>query len=123
MGRIETWKQSIDVIINNPLGAGLGNYPLEIKPSADYREPIYSHNLYLDIAAETGIINALLFIWLITASILGFIKLGKNNKFCLAGAISLVIFFIHSIFETPLFSVHNLPLLLIIIALSTAKDE
>ncbi|MDO8529730.1 MAG: O-antigen ligase family protein [bacterium] len=123
IGRLETWKQSLDVIKNNPLGVGLGNYAMEIKPSADYREPIYSHNLYFDIAAETGIANALIFIWLIIASILSFIKLGKNNKLYSAGAISLFIFSIHSIFETPLFSIHILPLFLIIIALSAARNE
>lgn len=119
IGRLETWEQSLEVIKNNPFGVGIGNYAHEIKPSADYREPIYSHNLYFDIASETGIINALIFIWLIIASILSFMKLGKNNKFYLAGAISLFIFSIHSIFETPLFSIHILPLFLIIIALST----
>lgn len=149
-GRMETWKQSLNVIINNPWGVGLGNYALEIKPSADYREPIYSHNVYLDIASETGILNALIFVWLIVTSILSFVKLGKNNPFyphtnihkknnlcCenkqepnyigvgvyFAGATSLFIFAVHSIFETPLYSIHILPLLLIIIALSTTKDE
>ncbi|MFA5777689.1 MAG: O-antigen ligase family protein [Parcubacteria group bacterium] len=120
-GRLETWKQSLEVIKNNPLGVGIGNYALKIKPSANYREPIYSHNLYLDIAAETGILNALIFIWLIIVSILSFIRLGKNNKFYLAGAISLIIFSVHSIFETPLYSIHVLPLLLAIIALSIIK--
>ncbi|MFH0969723.1 MAG: O-antigen ligase family protein [Patescibacteria group bacterium] len=123
VGRLETWKQSLNVIGNNSLGVGIGNYAYEIKPSADYREPIYSHNLYFDIASETGILSALIFIWLIIASILSFIKLGKNNNLYLSGAISLFIFSIHSIFETPLYSVHILPLLLIIIALSTTKNE
>ena len=120
IGRLQTWEQSLKVIKNNPLGVGIGNYALEIKPSADYREPIYSHNLYLDIASETGIMNSLIFIWLLIASILSFMRLGKDNKLYLAGAISLFIFAVHSIFETPLFSIHILPLLLIIIALSTA---
>jgi putative inorganic carbon (hco3(-)) transporter len=123
LGRLETWNQSIDVIRKNPWGVGLGNYPLEIKPGADYREPIYSHNLYLDIAAETGIINALIFIWLIIASIFSFMKMGKDNKFYLAGAVGLIIFSVHSIFETPLFSIHILPLFLIVIALSVTKNE
>lgn len=120
LGRLETWRQSLNVIENNPFGIGLGNYALEIKPSAGYREPIYSHNLYFDIAAETGIVNTVIFIGLLIVSILSFIKLGRNNKFYLAGAISLFIFSVHSIFETPLYSVHILPLLLILIALSAA---
>jgi len=65
----------------------------------------------------------LIFIWLIIISVFSFIKLGNKNKFYLAGAISLVIFSIHSIFETPLYSIHILPLLLIIFALSTTKNE
>lgn len=117
--RMENWKKSFEVIRNNPLGVGIGNYPLEVKINATYREPIYSHNLYLDIAAETGIANALIFIWLIIASIFGFIRLEKNNKLFLAGAVSLVIFSVHSIFDTSLYSIHILPLFLIIIALST----
>ena len=123
IGRLETWKQSLEVIKNNPLGVGIGNYALAIKPSADYREPIYSHNLYLDIASETGILSALIFIWLIIASIWSFVKLGKEKKFYLAGAVSLVVFSVHSFFETPLYSIHILPLLLIIIALGTIDNE
>lgn len=121
--RIKNWNESLEIIRKNPLGVGIGNYSLEIKPSTEYREPIYSHNLYFDIAAESGILNSLIFICLIIASIFSFMKLGKNNKFYLAGAISLVIFSVHSIFETPLFSIHNFPLLLTIISLSVLKDE
>lgn len=120
-GRFETWKQSLEVIKNNPLiGVGIGNYPLAIKPSADYREPIYSHNLYFDIAAETGIINAIIFILLIIFSIRSFYKNRKNNLFYYAGIISLATFSIHSLFETSLYSVHILPLLILIIALSSS---
>ena len=123
IGRFKTWKESLKIISANPLGVGLGNYALAVKPSADYREPIYSHNLYLDIAAETGIVNALIFIWLIAASALNYIKKGRKNGFYLLGAVSLVIFSVHSIFETPLFSVQNFPFFLVLIALSTTKDE
>lgn len=122
-GRLKNWNEALNIIGNNPLGVGIGNYSLEVKPNTEYREPIYAHNLYFDIAAETGILNALLFIWLLIASILSFIKLGKFDNFYLAGSISLVIFSIHSIFETPLYSIHILPLLLITFSLSVSKDE
>lgn len=123
IGRIETWKEAAGIIENNPLGVGLGNYALERKATADYREPIYAHNLYLDIASETGIINAIIFILLIIFSIKVFIKKSKENNLWLGGAMSLAIFSAHSFFETALFSVQALPLLLIIIALSTAKID
>lgn len=118
-GRLETWQQSLAVIRQNPvLGTGLGNYSLAIKPSATYREPIYSHNLYLDIAAETGVVNALIFILLLLYAIISFIQKARADRFHFAGALSLIIFSVHSLFETPLFSVHILPLLIIILALN-----
>lgn len=122
-GRIETWEEAVGIIENNPPGVGLGNYALERKATADYREPIYAHNLYLDIAAETGIIDAIIWIVLIVFSIGSFIKKSASNILWLGGAAGLVIFSAHSFFETALFSVQALPLLLIIISLSATNDE
>ena len=121
--RFANWQQATGVIIDNPLGVGIGNYAYEIEPSAFYRKPIYAHNLYLDIAAETGIINAAIFILLIIFSIRSFIIKSKGSILCLGGATSLVIFSVHSIFDTALYSVQVLPLILIVIALSIAKDN
>lgn len=123
MGRIETWKEALDIIKNNPLGVGLGNYALERKATADYREPIYAHNLYLDIASETGIFNAIIWIALIIFSIRSFMKKSEGTVLWLGGAVSLVIFSTHSLFETALFSVQALPLLLIIISLSAINGD
>lgn len=120
-GRFENWSQAVEIIKNNPLGVGIGNYSYAIEPSAPYRKPIYAHNLYLDIAAETGIPNAIIFISLLIFSIRAFIAKSKNNILYLGGAASLVIFSIHSIFDTALYSVQVLPLLLIIICLSTQE--
>lgn len=121
--RIGIWKKSVEVIIENPEGVGLGNYPLEIKPTASYREPIYSHNLYLDIAAETGIANTLFFILLIASSLFSYYKKSMEAPFWKAGIVSLIIFSAHSLFETPLFSVHVLPLFVILISLSAKNNE
>jgi O-antigen ligase len=123
MGRIEMWKEAVGIIKNNPLGVGLGNYALEIKATADYREPFYAHNLYLDIAAETGMLNVIIWIALIIFSVKSFIKKAKDNIVWLGGAVSLIIFSAHSLFETALFSVQVLPFLLIIIALSATKTN
>ena len=122
-GRFENWNQAVSIIENNPMGVGIGNYSYEIEPSADYRKPIYAHNLFLDIAAETGIINAAIFVSLILFSIKAFIKKSKDNILWLGGSASLVIFSIHSIFDTPLYSVQVLPLFLIIISLSVINAK
>ncbi len=132
--RFENWRQAVEVIKNNPLGTGIGNYSYEIEPSADYRKPIYAHNLYLDIAAETGIVNAVIFLLLIITSVKSLIKKSPLNpplekgevkgdlkNVYLGAAVSLVIFSVHSIFDTALYSAQVLPLLLIIIALDASE--
>jgi O-antigen ligase len=122
-GRFENWTQAVGIIENYPQGAGIGNYSYKIEPSADYRKPIYAHNLYLDIAAETGIINTIIFVFLILFAIKSFTKKAKDNILWLGGAVGIIIFSTHSIFDTPLYSVQVLPLLLIIISLSVINEK
>lgn len=124
--RIETWKQSLGVINKKPLtGTGLGNYSLAIKPSAAYREPIYSHNTFLDIAAETGIFNAVIWFFVFLLSTVSLVRnfLFQNNIINLSLAASLMAFSVHSLFETAIFSVHILPLVILILALSSFKKN
>jgi O-antigen ligase len=118
-GRIETWKQSLEVARDNLwLGVGIGNYPLEIKATAQYREPIYAHNAYLDIAAETGILNALVWLGILITAGVNFLKKSKDNVFFIGGFLALIIFATHSLVETPIYSSTVLPLFLIIISFS-----
>lgn len=122
--RIELWEKSLEIIEKNYMfGVGLGNFALSIKPSAHYREPIYSHNLYMDIAAETGLLNAIIVVSLLIFSMLTLVKRfnKENNVIYLGLASSLMVFSIHSIFETALFSVHILPLFILILGLSNTK--
>lgn len=123
-GRIETWQKALDVIASHPIiGVGIGNYPLEIKATANYREPIYAHNTYLDIAAETGIPNALVWIGLLSSAIISFLKKSKESIIFSAFAISLVIFSAHSLVETAIYSPVVLTLLLIILSFSNVESE
>lgn len=121
--RIALWTQAIGIIEKNPLGVGLGNYPLEVKPSADYREPIYAHCLYLDIAAEMGVAAVIFWILFITSAIVNFIKKSRHNNFYLAGAASLIIFSGHALVENPLFSVHVFTLLLIMTSFAALRNN
>jgi len=124
IGRLNTWEQSLEIISKNPIwGTGLGNYSLTVKPSADYREPIYSHNTFLDIAAETGLLNSFIWLILIIFNIITFTKVftKNNNSIYLGLAASLVAFLFHSFFETAIFSVHILPLIILIFSLNNFK--
>ena len=121
-GRLAMWRAAVDSIGEHPLiGVGLGNYSLAVKPSAAYRDPIYAHNLFLDIAAETGIINALMFLTLLLTSAYALFKRSEKSSFFLWPAVSLVIFATHSLVETPLYSVHVVPLLIFLLALSAHR--
>ena len=124
-GRISNWQQAIEIISNNPLGVGIGMYSTTVDPNATYREPIYAHNLYLDIAAELGILTLILFIALLMLIFVTFWQKSKEDKFFIAGVSSITIFAAHSMVESPLYSVHILSLLCIIIAMTaiTKKNE
>lgn len=118
--RLRLWHEAVTHIGERPFfGVGLGNYPLLVKPSASYREPIYAHNLYLDIAVEVGMVGLLLFLGMVmlsTARLLLRWKIRRDDWLVLAMLTALVIFLVHAFFETPLFSVHVLPVLLLLVA-------
>ncbi len=118
-GRIETWKKAGDVLVQNPFGVGIGNYPLKIKPTADYREPIYAHNAYLDISLESGILNGIIWISIIFYSFFLFYKRAKKDKFFWGLSAAILGFSVHSLVELPLYSVAVLPLFLIVLSFSS----
>lgn len=117
--RIRLWQEAAgDISLHPWLGTGLGNYSLLVKPSADYREPIYAHNLYLDIALETGLVGLFLFVSFLVLGIFATWKKWRETQdiFSLAIFSSLALFSAHAFFETPLFSVHVLPVFLLLLA-------
>jgi O-antigen ligase len=123
-GRMEMWQKAGKIISDKPfLGVGIGNYPLEIKPGANWREPIYAHNTYLDIAVETGIINALIWMAIVVSSIFIFLKKSKDENLYFWLAVSIAIFSVHSLVETALYSPVVLTLFLIIISFTNIKSE
>ncbi len=119
--RWELWDTAIEQIAQNPaLGTGLGQYPLTYMPYADYRLPYYAHNLYLDIAVEIGAIGALIWITLIILAIWRLTRFAQiyHNPLPAYLALGLLIISIHSLFDTPLFSIRVLPLIIIFIAIA-----
>lgn len=112
-GRLEIWREATSVISEHSLlGVGLGSYAAATEPGADYRLPIYVHNLYLDIAAELGLVGLGLWISIIALALMYSFKNAQYPLF-----FTLVWFSIQSFFDTPFFSVHILPLLMIFFSL------
>lgn len=72
--RIEIWKASLRSIIKHPLlGVGIGNFPVVVgEDLARAKAGSSAHNLYLNIAAEMGVLAfliALWFLWLLLKKI------------------------------------------------------
>ena len=123
MGRIETWKKAEKIIGEHPFfGVGIGNYALEIDPKANYRDPIYAHSLYLDIAAETGLFGLLAWLGMLVALSASFLKKARREAHFFWLFVSLWVFSMHALVETPLYSPIILPLFLIIVAFGAVKN-
>lgn len=114
-GRLAMWEAGARAFGSAPLtGVGLGNFPLFVMPSAEYREPYTAHNLYLDVASEGGVFALLsLFLLLLSALTAGW---RSSDGLARGAAAGIAVFASHSMFESPLFSVHVLPLLLLYLA-------
>jgi len=112
--RYKNWTQAVEIVRDNPLGGiGLGNYARTVKPTAADRSSIYAHNLFLDIAAETGILSALVFLALLLISIWRNVRNG--DMIGLGVASGLIGFLVHSMFDTALYSPQVLVMLLVLI--------
>jgi len=123
--RIKNWNQGYEMFADNFLtGVGIGNYSIYLYLTAEYRTPIYAHNLYLDIGAEMGVFALLVWIALIGVTIWQLFKTGRRTEdifirtlsFGLIG--SLIWFFMHSFFDTAIYSPTILSIFVIIISLS-----
>lgn len=118
--RLAIWRDAANIISAHPFsGVGIGNYPLTVAPTAIYRDPYYAHSLYLDIAVEAGIPAAAAFtvLLLIAAWRLAIRHGGPDGT---AGAVAILMLCVHGMFDTPLWSVHVLPLLMLLLAAAAA---
>lgn len=120
IGRMEMYVQAFSHISRKPYGFGLGNYPIAVKPDAGYREPIYAHSLPLDIATESGILGSIFFFLALLGAFMKCIRISDGMSF--AVAVSVSVFFGHSLFEMPLYSVHILPALLLFLVIPSSWD-
>lgn len=116
--RIAIWKEALEIFKNNPLfGIGIGNYAVEKNILADYRDPSNAHNLYLDIAAETGILGLAAWLILIFGTIWK-LSFQMNDKRTILLATGLVWFSVHSFFETAVYSPVVLAMLMVYLSAS-----
>lgn len=121
--RITLWSDALTHIAHTPLiGTGLGAYAYTASTEADYRTPLYIHNFYLDLWAELGVIGLLLFCGMCLATVYALAHNARapHARFAI---ISIGIFLVHSVFDTALFSVHVLPVLVLLFALGSHSEN
>lgn len=123
MGRLAIWRDSWQIIKKSPVvGVGLGNYPLAVDFSGDYRSAVTSHNLYLDIWAEIGVFGLLAWtLLLFGAARQALKKINQAPVIALGALADLAYFFTHSFFETAIFNPTVLAFLMIVLGLSAAN--
>ncbi len=118
-GRISIWQKSLETIKHKPLfGTGIGNFSLAVDGKIDYRNPIYAHNTYLDIAVEQGILASLVWIFILLVTLWNFWILAKEDMIYAGIFTSVIIFSAHSMVETGLYSPIVLSLLLMLFGLT-----
>lgn len=124
--RIVLWQEAFENIKERPLfGTGLGNYILAVRPVESYRTPYYAHNLYLDIATELGLVGLFFFLLMLLIPLYTSLQnyWRMRNLLSLSLAASLILYGMHSIFETALYSIHVFPLLLFVLALALLNGQ
>lgn len=66
-GRREIWYNSAVSVMNHPItGIGLGNFPLALSEKiTTAKMGASAHNIYLDVAVETGLLGLMIFLYLL----------------------------------------------------------
>jgi O-antigen ligase len=108
-GRLALWSQAIEIVPQHLLGVGLGNYAVLTADFDSARNPVTTHNLYLDLLVETGVLGFFAFIGFLTFVAAALFKQAMSEENAIrAVAIgfigALAGFCVHSFFEVPLYS-------------------
>lgn len=92
--RLQYWKDTWQAIRSSPLyGLGTGNFNLN--------NSRFSHNSYLQLWAETGILGLYSFLWLLTSILKNALRLPQKETIYIVGAI--LVFLIHNLFDFAFF--------------------
>lgn len=112
--RLANWTNAIEISKKNPiLGIGIGNWQIESIPYEKYmanelQYSIHTHNDFLEITAETGILNGLIFLLIfIFTAIVNVKRIIKNNDtqiklIAVVTLLMLIAYGIDSVFNFPL---------------------
>jgi len=128
-GRIDLWGSSAQIIKDYPVwGAGLGTFS-RLAPEYGIKDGYYSHNGFLHMASEVGVIGLGSFLFIIFSLYQNTFKNLKllNNRFYLSMTVGILVglvgFFVHSLFDTNMYSIQLNTLMWMMIGLIVAVQK
>ncbi|MBF4515967.1 O-antigen ligase family protein [Flavobacterium sp. ANB] len=132
--RLTFWNNALKMNEKAPFGIGLGNYQVESIPyerttSNDSTVSLHTHNDFLEISAETGIINGLvylsIFIYLFIINLKNIIKPKKKEDqvIALLTMMLLIVYGIDSLFNFPMYRPTMAIFFSLILALSLLNNS
>jgi O-antigen ligase len=111
--RLVIWKDALEMIKDKPfLGWGLGNYRVESIPydsGPQVTVPLHAHNDFIELAVETGLLNALiylsLFVIILTINVKRLLKPKNKNEqvIALVALMLLIVYGIDATFNFPFY--------------------
>lgn len=122
--RVMLWKESLRITRDYPfVGCGLNTYSIVARNYKSFAEGgIYPHNSYLQMAAETGLLGLLAFLWLLFT----FFKTGmrhlkqRRNTLALGLLSGILAFLVHAFFDTHFYSLQLVVLFWYMLGLTIA---
>jgi O-antigen ligase len=124
LNRISLWKESLSIIEDFPVfGSGLNTYSVVGRNYKIMEEGgIYPHNSFLQMAAETGVIGLVSFVWiLIVLFRSGFQTLSRKKDPLLLGILAgILAFLVQSFFDTNLYALQLVVLFWFMMGLAVA---
>jgi len=121
--RFSLWADAIEFIYHNPLGVGLGNWKIESiaydkKYIRNYIVPYHSHNDFLQILAELGVLGLIAYVTFLMVPVIKVIQKLKSLdfNFWIFILMSIVAFFLDALLNFPIARPVNQILLMTFIA-------
>jgi O-antigen ligase len=136
--RLMLWRNALEISKTNPVfGIGVGNWQIESIPyekyeADDLRYSIHTHNDFLEIAAETGILNGFIFLLIfIIAALINIRRVFKKQDpqikiIAVITLLMIITYGIDSVFNFPLHRPsmqYNLALLLAFTLVNVPKTQ
>jgi O-antigen ligase len=128
--RTSEWRKAWTMFVQSPfLGVGMGNYAwhsFELQALPEFRDILkldlfgHAHNIFAQLLAETGLIGFAIFVFLLVGWVAQFVRGWSLQRNWLIGG-TLLILFVHSNLEFPLWYSFFLGIAVLLLALGDTR--